>query len=153
MPPPKQGGRKDSRAARRQAAEKESLRAQRERSRSQGEPALAVGVTGGFAGTDEDGEEQRQDQPSEGRERQGRQRDARAGEPRLLCPSPSPPSLLLAAAELIVLSGSEEKTEGPQVLCAVLLAVLCLSCRVVVSWLVASVGGVRLAVSWLVVFG
>ena len=71
-------------------------------------------------------------------------------------PPPSPPSLLLAAAELIVLSGSEGRTEGPQVLCAVLLAVLCLSCRVVVSWLVASVGGVclvRLAVSWLVVFG
>jgi len=77
-------------AARRQAADKERLRAQRERSRSQGEPALAVGVTGGgFAGTDEDGEEQRRHETSEASgERQG-QRDARAGEPRLLsCPSP-----------------------------------------------------------------
>ena len=65
-----------------------------------------------------------------------------------------PSSLLLAAAELIVLSG-EERTEGPQVMCAVLPAVLCLSCWQVVSWLVASLGGVCLvlAVSWLVVFG
>jgi len=76
----------------------------------------------------------------------------------LACCLAPPLSLLLAAAELIVLAGQESKgrTEGPQVLRAVLPAVLCLSCRVVVSWLVASVGGVclvRLAVSWLVVFG
>ena len=57
-----------------------------------------------------------------------------------------------------MLSG-EERTEGPQVLRAVLPAVLpavlCLSCWQVVSWLVASLGGVCLVlvVSWLVVFG
>ena len=64
------------------------------------------------------------------------------------------PSLPSTCAELIVLSG-EERTEGPQVLRAVLPAVLCLSCWQVVSWLVASLGGVCLVlvVSWLVVFG
>ena len=85
MPPPKKGGKKNSKAARRQAADKEKKRAQREATRSQGEPALAIGVTGGFAGTDEDGEEQRRDQASEASDERERQRDERAGEPRLLC--------------------------------------------------------------------
>ena len=87
----RQGGqprRQQGKAARRQAAEKERLRAESEASRSQGEPALAIGVTGGFAGTDEDGEEQRRDQASEASDERERQRDGRAGEPRLLCLAP-----------------------------------------------------------------
>ena len=54
MPPKKKGGRQNSKAARRQAAHKERLRAESDASSSQGEPALAIGVTGGFAGTDEE---------------------------------------------------------------------------------------------------